>query len=267
MLKVPVVNLGNTGLKVSKLGFGTFDFGVPLDISPEEGGRILIESYKLGVNFWDTSDDYGSHPHVASALKCVPRKEVTVSTKTNAKSGEEARKSLKSSLEELDTDYIDVFLLHYVKSDWINGCRRVLKELEEIKTTGIVKAIGLSTHSVTVVREVSQIEEVDVIMTICCKASQAVISKFREHIPLEDGSIKEMFHAIKLAHKSGKGVIAMKVLGGGVSGRPALLAKDYQSSIKSIAKLDFVDTIVIGMRSLDEVKKNIKAIASDPLPR
>lgn len=56
MLKVPMVNLGDTGLKVSKLGFGTFDFGVPsLNISPGEGGRILVESYKLGVNFWDAS--------------------------------------------------------------------------------------------------------------------------------------------------------------------------------------------------------------------
>lgn len=262
MLKVPMVSLGSTGLKVSKLGFGTVDFGVLLKISHDEGGRILRESYKLGVNFWDTSDDYGSHPHVASALKLVPRKEVVLSTKTFAKSGEEARKSLRSSLKELDTDYIDIFLLHYVKSDWINGCRRVLKELNQTKKTGIVKAIGLSTHSVTVVREASQFGEVDVIMTVCCKASQAIISKFPEHIPLEDGSIKEMFHAIELAHKSGKGIVAMKVLGGATSGPSPPLVKNYQSSIKSIAQLNFVDTMVIGMRNLEEVKKNVKVILS-----
>lgn len=259
MLKVPMVNLGGTGLKVSKLGFGTFDFGVSsLNISPEKGAQILVESYKLGVNFWDTSDDYGSHPHVALALKRVPRKEVVISTKTSAKSGEEAEKCLKSSLKELNTDYIDIFLLHFVKSDWIDGCHQVLKELNDLKTTGIVKAIGLSTHSVTVAREAYRFEEVDVIMTICCKANQAMISKFREHIPLEDGSIEEMFHAIMLAHSNGKGVIAMKVLG--TSAPP--LVRNYQSSIKSIAQLDFVDTMVIGMKSLDEVKKNVKVIVS-----
>jgi len=259
MLKVPMVKLGGTGLKVSKLGFGTFDFGVSsLNISPEEGGQILVESYKLGVNFWDTSDDYGSHPHVASALKRIPRKEAVISTKTSVKSGEEAKKSLKNSLKELNTDYVDIFLLHFVKSDWIDGCHQVLKELNDMKTTGIVKAIGLSTHSVTVVREASKFEEVDVLMTICCKADEALISKFRERIPLEDGSIEEMFHAIKLAHSSGKGVIAMKVLG--TSAPP--LVRNYQSSIKSIAQLDFVDTMVIGMRSLYEVKKNAKVILS-----
>lgn len=259
MLKVPMVNLSSTELKVSKLGFGTVYFGVPsLNISPEEGGRILVESYKLGVNFWDTSDDYGSHPHVASALKRVPRKKVAISTKTSAKSGEEAKKSLKSSLRELNTDYVDIFLLHSVESDWIDGCHQVLKELNDLKTTGIVKAIGLSTHSVTVVREASRFEELDVLMTICCKADQAMISEFREHIPLEDGSIEEMFHAIKLAHSGGKGVIAMKVLG--TSALP--LVRNYQSSIKSIAQLDFVDTMLIGMRSFDEVKKNVKVILS-----
>ena len=259
MLKVPMVKIGGAGLEVSKLGFGTVYFGVPsLNINPEQGGRILSESYKFGVNFWDTSDDYGSHPHVASALKRVPRKEVVISTKTSAKSGEEAEKSLKSSLKELNTDYVDIFLLHSVESDWIDGCHQVLKELNDLKTTGIARAIGLSTHSVIVVREASGFEELDVLMTICCKANQAMISKYREHIPLEDGSIDEMFHAIKLAHDSGKGIIAMKVLG--TSAPP--LVRNHQSSIKSIAQLDFVDTMVIGMRSLDEVKKNVKAILS-----
>ena len=259
MRKVPKVNLGSTGLKVSKLCFGTFDFGVPkLNISPEEGGRILVESYKLGVNFWDTSDDYGSHPHVASALKNVPRKEIVISTKTGARSGEEAKKSLENSLKELDTDYVDIFLLHYVQYDWIDDCHRVLKELADIKTTGIVRAVGLSTHSVAVTREAAKFEELDVIMTVYCNADQDLINRFRELIPLEDGSIREMSHVIKLAHDNGKGVVAMKVLG---NSAPPLI-RNYQSSIRSIAQLDFVDSMVIGMKNLDEVKNNIKAVLS-----
>jgi len=258
MLKVPLVNLGSTKLKVSKLGFGTWAYQDALNISPEEGGRVLAESFRLGVNYWDTSDDYGSHPHVASALKLVPRKEVVISTKTFAETGKEARKSLKNSLKELGTDYIDIFLLHFVKFDWIDGCHRVLKELNDMKKTGAVKAIGLSTHSVAVVKEASRFQELDVIMAICCNADQTTINEFQEYIPLEDGSIKEMFHAVKLVHDNGKGVIAMKVLGG--SAPP--FVKNYQSSIKSIAQLDFIDTMVIGMKSLSEVKKNVKAVLS-----
>lgn len=257
MSKVPTVRLGRTELSVSKLGFGTFDFGVSsLGISPEEGGRILRKSHELGVSYWDTSDDYGSHQHVAAGLKRVERNQVVVSTKTSAKTGDEAIKSLHYSLKELGTEYVDIFLLHEVKSDWLKGSREVLKELEHERKTGHLKAIGLSTHSVNVVKEASQFEALDVIMTICCKADQSVISKYHEHIPLEDGSIEEMMEAAKLAHKSGKGIIAMKVLG--TSAQP--LIADYQSSIGSVARLDFVDALIIGMRSLDQVRKNVRAI-------
>jgi aryl-alcohol dehydrogenase-like predicted oxidoreductase len=252
MLKVPKVKLGSTGIEVSKLGIGP-----PTNLSPKEGGRLLADSYDLGVNFWDTSDDYGTHPHIASALKYVPRKQVVISTKTYARNGKEASQSLKSSLEELDTDYLDIFLLHFVEFDWVDSCRQVLKEMKELKTTGIVKAIGLSTHSVAVAKKAAQFEELDVIMAICCKADQALINKFNELIHLEDGSMREMFQALKVAHESGKGVVAMKVLGGET---PPLIKK-YQEAIKGVVQLDFVDAMVIGMRSLNEVKKNLMAIA------
>jgi aryl-alcohol dehydrogenase-like predicted oxidoreductase len=252
MFKAPKVKLGSIGLEVSKLGIGP-----PTNLSPEEGGRLLVDSYELGVNFWDTSDDYGTHPHIASALEHVPRKEVVISTKTYARNGKEASESLKSSLKELDTDYLDIFLLHFVKSDWVNSCHQVLKEMTDLKTTGIVKAIGLSTHSVAVARKAAQFKELDVIIAICCKANQAMINKFNDLIPLEDGSMREMFQALKVVHDNGKGVVAMKVLGGEA---PPLIKK-YQAAIKEVAQLDFVDAMVIGMRNLDEIKKNLMAIA------
>jgi aryl-alcohol dehydrogenase-like predicted oxidoreductase len=278
MNRIPVVKLGGTGLKVSKLGFGTYDFGrQPLEISPKKGGQILFEAYKLGANFWDTSDDYGSHPHVAAALKLVSRKDVVISTKTNARRGGEAENSLKNSLKELGTDYVDIFLLHNVKSDWVDDCGELFKELRALKATGMVMAVGLSTHSVAVVQEVAQLDEVDVIMTICCNADQATIKRFQDHIPLEDGTIKEMLKAIELAHNNGKGLVAMKVLGGTCPNcqlspskrlksqqqHPAPpLARNYESSIKSIVKMKTVDTMVIGMENIEQLQKNVKAVLS-----
>jgi aryl-alcohol dehydrogenase-like predicted oxidoreductase len=252
-----VVNLGQVGLRVSKLGFGTFDFGVPsLKISPKMGAQILAESYRLGVTLWDTSDDYGSHPHIAQALKLVPREDVAISTKTSARDGKEAIKSLKHSLSELGTDYLDIFLLHYVRHEQMERARSILKELRSAKKLGLIKAVGLSTHSVTVTREAAHFEDADVIMSICCKANQATIDKFSEHVPLEDGSIDEMLRAVADAHNNGKGTIAIKVLGSSA----APLVRDYLRSISSIAHLESVDTLVIGMKSLNQVRRNLKAI-------
>ncbi|MDH7477629.1 MAG: aldo/keto reductase [Candidatus Bathyarchaeota archaeon] len=243
-------------MRISKIGFGTFDFGVPsLNIGVEEGARILVEAFKLGINFWDASDDYGSHPHIASALKQPPRKEVIISTKTYAKSGKEAQKSLKSSLKELQTDYVDIFLLHYVKSDWIDGCHQTLREMKELKTSGVVKAIGISTHSVKVAEKAANFEDLDVLMAVCTKISQATIDKFPKYIPLEDGTMNGMFNALKIAHENGKGTIAMKVLGNGL---PSLV-RNHEKVIKIVAELEFVDAMVIGMKNLEEVRKNLKA--------
>ncbi|NWG11642.1 aldo/keto reductase [Candidatus Bathyarchaeota archaeon] len=154
-----------------------------------------------------------AHILIASALKKVPRKEVAISTKTYAKSGQEANESLKSSRKELETDYLGIYLLHFVKSDWVDDCHDVLKEMKNLKANGTVRAIGLSTHSVAVVRKAAQFEELDVIMAICCRTTQSIIRKFLEGIPIEDGSMEEMFQALKQAHNNGKGTIAMKVLG------------------------------------------------------
>lgn len=253
------MKLGTTGLKVSKLGFGTYDFGVEANrVSPEEGGGILAAAFELGVRFWDTSDDYGSHPHVAQALEQVPRKEVVVSTKTSARTRLGVTRSLERSLNELRTDYIDIFFLHYVRSDWIDGCRKVLKELADAKASGMAKAIGISTHSVKVVREATALEDVDVVLAVTCGAKEATLRRLPENLPLEDGSMGEMREAVRSVHEAGKGTVAMKVLG---TGAPTLV-KDYRASIRSVARLNFVDALLVGMRSVDEVRKNIGAIAA-----
>ncbi|MBE0430232.1 MAG: aldo/keto reductase [Dehalococcoidia bacterium] len=259
MNAVDAVALGRSRLKVSKLCFGTAYLGAPsLKISPDEGGRVLVEAHKLGVTFWDTSDDYGSHAHIASALRHIPREKVVISTKTSAKNGREAAESLQRSLRELGTDYVDIFFLHAVESDWIDGCHKLLTELHELTTAGTVKAIGLTTHSVAVGRKASEFEQLDVLMTICCGADQATIDRFPEHIPLEDGTIEQMLEAAELAHSRGIGIVAMKVLG--CSAPP--LVDDYRASIEAVTKLRFVDAIVIGMRSLCEVQKNVEAVMS-----
>jgi len=260
MPQVPKVELGKSGLEVSKLGFGTFDFGVPsLQISPKRGGEILAEAHRLGVSFWDTSDDYGSHPHVAAALERVPRAEVVVCTKTSATTGARADQSLRKSLRELRTDYVDLFLLHYVRSDWIEGCHGVLKALAGAKERGTARAIGLSTHSALVAGKVSEFDELDAILAVCCNADPSMRGRLpHQRIPLEDGTMEEMFDALKRAHSRGKGTIAMKVLGCGI---PSLV-QDYRGSIEAVARLGFVDSLVIGMKDLGELRKNVEAITA-----
>ena len=96
------IKLGSTDVEVSRLIYGTEPFNFKKgpdgnrtqgDKTPEEGGQILKGALELGVNTWDTSDDYGTHPHVAEALKLVERKEVVIADKSNALSEEDGWKA------------------------------------------------------------------------------------------------------------------------------------------------------------------------------
>src|SRR5687767_11007355 len=108
-----IVEYGNTGLQVSRLCIGTGHFqGAYPDV--EAGGRFLQQVLDAGVNFWDTAEGYGSHPHVAAALRHVDRGQVVLQTKTPEADYEKAKERIDAALRELGTEYLDVLLLHGV---------------------------------------------------------------------------------------------------------------------------------------------------------
>jgi aryl-alcohol dehydrogenase-like predicted oxidoreductase len=118
------VELGRTGLTVSRLAFGTGTHGWAG--SSEQTGLgidgladLLRLAYDHGVTLWDAADAYGSHPHVARALQSVPRDKVVIITKTTSQDGGQATRDVERFLQELGTDVLDIVLLHFMtQSDW-----------------------------------------------------------------------------------------------------------------------------------------------------
>src|SRR5438093_1327852 len=110
------VTLGSTGIKTSRLAMGTGTVGVghhshQTALGVKGLSDLLLNGYDKGLRFFDSADSYGSHPHVAEALKHVPRDSVTVLTKTWARDTTSARADLDRFRRELGTDYIDVCLM------------------------------------------------------------------------------------------------------------------------------------------------------------
>ena len=74
---LPRVDYGRTGLKVSRLCFGTGQISYNrFDFTPERGADLLRAAYELGVSLFDTALDYRTHPHVALALQQIGRENV-----------------------------------------------------------------------------------------------------------------------------------------------------------------------------------------------
>jgi len=260
------VRLGGSGLTVSRLCYGTEPFALKKgpdndrgqgDKTPEEGGRILAEASRLGVNFWDTSEDYGTHPHVTEGLRRVRRGDVVVADKSNAASYEEGLEAVRLSLRSLGTDHVDLMFLHNLpwksvvrmdasdreyRSENLEGRMGALRAFIEAKGTGEVGAVALSTHSTKVLREALNVEEVDVVCTPLNMHGSV----------MTDGTLEEHLQAIRDLHNAGKGTYVIKVLNAGRYRDDAEACMRYVLGYR-----DFIDAWNIGMYDIADVKRNV----------
>src|ERR1700736_6994650 len=131
------VTLGRTGIQTSRLAMGTGTVGSghhshQTDLGVAALSALLLNGYENGLRFFDAADSYGSHPHVAEALKHVPRDKITVLAKTWARDPATARADLDRFRRELGVDYLDVCLMHCVtESDWTERFKGVMDVLSE----------------------------------------------------------------------------------------------------------------------------------------
>src|SRR5271155_2019191 len=111
------ITLGSTGIRTSRLAMGTGTVGSghhshQTALGIQGLSDLLLNGYDHGLRFFDAADSYGSHPHVAEALKHVPRDKVTVLTKSWARDAAGMRADLDRFRRELGTDYLDICLMH-----------------------------------------------------------------------------------------------------------------------------------------------------------
>ncbi len=244
--------LCNTGIKVSELCFGSLTIG-PLQVNLDilEGAQIISYAFSKGINFIDTAEIYNNYQHIKEALKTVNRKDITIATKSYSYSKETAEKSLTKALNELDTDYIDVFLLHEQESKHtIRGHYEAIEYFLRAKEKGIIRAFGISTHRIEAVLAANQYSEIEVIHPIINKLG----------IGIQDGSVNEMIDALKISYDCGKGIYGMKPLGGGH------LIKSVEEAVDFVRKIPYLHSFAMGMQSEDEVDANINLINNGYIP-
>lgn len=241
------VALGKNGPTVSKLCFGTLTMS-PLqkDMPPGDGAQLLLHAYELGVNFVDTADIYATYPHIREALKSAP--DYVVSTKAYCWDEQTAREALERALRGINRDYVDLFMLHEQESIYtLRGHEEALQYLTRQKQAGKVRAVGVSTHHVACVSAATYFGGIDVIHPILNRRGLGIV----------DGPIEEMEKAVQKAHDMGIGIFAMKSLGGGH------LSGDAQSAFDYVLNSPFVDSVAVGMQSIEEVEANVAAFCGE----
>jgi 1-deoxyxylulose-5-phosphate synthase len=213
------VVLGRTGIRTSRLAMGTGTIGgggesnqTRLGINPFV--TMLLDGYhENGLRFFDTADSYGSHPYVAAAIKQLPRDKVTVLTKTDHRDPKEVRDDLDRFRRELGTDYIDILLIHCTtEGDWTTRYRGVMDVLSEAKQKGIIRAHGVSCHSIEALRAAAAASDwVDIDLVR--------LNPVGAHM---DADADTVIGVVKQMRKAGTGIVGMKILGqGAMRDRPS----------------------------------------------
>src|SRR5579863_3790036 len=245
------VTIGKTGIQTSRLAMGTGTVGSghhshQTALGVEGLSELLLNGYDHGLRFFDAADSYGSHPHVAEALKHVPRDKVTVLTKTWARDPATARADLDRFRRELGTDYLDICLMHCVtEADWTTQFRGVMDVLSEAKEKGIIRTHGCSCHSIEALRAAAKSPWVEIDL-----ARINPVGAYMDADPATVvGVLKEM-------NAAGKAVVGMKILGQGT------LRNRQDEGIKYALSLGLLDAFTIGAESKAEQEDLIRRIAA-----
>jgi len=245
--------LGKTGIKVTELCFGALPIGpLQANISVEKGAKLIRVALEKGINFIDTAEAYKTYHHIRKALEGY-NNEIIITTKSNAKTYEKMEQSIKGALESLGRTYIDIFLLHAarVTPSVFEERAGALQCLKDYKSKGIIRAIGISTHAVGIVRRATEIKEIDIIFPIINKLGMGIIG----------GSIDDMVEAISRAHKAGKGLYAMKALAGGH------LIDQLEESFNFVRNIKGISSIAVGIVNQEELELNFRIFNDEKIPQ
>jgi 1-deoxyxylulose-5-phosphate synthase len=245
------VTLGSTGIKTSRLAMGTGTVGSEHHSHQTALGvrglsDLLLNGYDHGLRFFDAADSYGSHPHVAEALKHVPRDKVTVLSKSWARDAATMRADLDRFRRELGTDYLDICLMHCVtEADWTDRYRGAMDVLSEAKQKGIIRAHGCSCHTIEALRAAAKSPWVEIDL--------ARINPIGAIMDADPATVVGVLKEMKTA---GKAIVGMKILGQGA------LRTRQDEAIKFALSNGVLDAFTIGAESKQEQEDLIRRIAA-----
>ncbi len=247
------VKLGNSGIETTLIGMGT---GVHAGnrscfLTKQEKHKsidLLQHAYDSGIRYFDSADTYGTHQLMSEAMKNMNREELTITSKIWYRKGgipeperPDANVVVDRFRKELDTDYIDLVQIHcMVDDDWTESMQQQMDILSDLKAKGIIKAHGVSVHSLNAMKAAVQSDWVDVL--------HARINPYG--IAMDKPEPQEVVEVIQQVHNSGKGVIGMKLVG---NGKLRDDSEKIDNSLRFVLGLGAIDMMLIGFENKAQI--------------
>jgi aryl-alcohol dehydrogenase-like predicted oxidoreductase len=244
------IQLGKTGIEVSRMAMGTGTNGYAKSSNQTRQlgisglADLLTAGYEMGVNFWDSADQYGSHPHLKEALKRVPREKIVILSKTHASTEKEMNADLDRFRKELGTDYIDIVLLHCMTSkDWPVEKRGAMDVMSRALENKVIRAHGVSCHTLEALKSAATSPWV-----------QIDLARINPRGASMDADVPTVVNVLKQMKQSGKIVMGMKIFGAGQ------LTNRVDECLQYALDQDYLDCFTIGIENLNQLKDVAKRV-------
>jgi aryl-alcohol dehydrogenase-like predicted oxidoreductase len=265
------VTLGKTGIKLRRLGFGCGTVGgsVQRDLGHEKFNGLVRYAYERGITYFDTGDSYQTHPWVREAIQGLPREKLYIQSKMMfygggmmGMSGSGQQSSPMETLErfrkELNVDYIDTVLIHcQIDPNWDEQSKFIQDAMEEAKQKKIIRAHGVSCHSLPALKKAAAMKWVDVnLVRINPQGMEIDTNEIGVFTKSDESHVPAVVEQIKAMRENGHGIIGMKLI---AQGRLTAI-EDRRKSIEWVMKSNLVDAVVIGMKSREEIDEAIQHI-------
>jgi aryl-alcohol dehydrogenase-like predicted oxidoreductase len=251
------VTLGTTGLKLSRLGLGTGSTSgnVQYRLGREAFERLVHYAYDQGITYFDCAQGYRTFDWIGGAIKGLPREKLFLQSKVPGKP-EKVMETIDRHRKTFNTDYIDSLLVHcMVKDGWTDEWKRIMDVFDEAKDKKIIRAKGVSCHSLPALRTAAASDWVEVHL-VRVNPQAKHIDGPEETWTKSGDDIAPVMKEIKTMHAKGHGIIAMKLIGDGDFTDPA----DREKAARYVMGQPEIDAAVIGFKSTAEIDEAIQRV-------
>jgi len=253
------VTLGKSGIKVTRLAFGTGTVSgkVQRELGQDEFTRQVRYAYDRGIRFFETAESYHEmHNMLGIALKGIPRDSYRIMSKVTTREGVNPQEKIDELRKLANTEYFDVMLLHWQHTaTWPSDTARWQDGLLEAQSKKAILGHGASVHGLPALRRFPGNQFLDIAMIRMNHKGTAMDAEdYMTHGP---GNVNEVVTHVKEVRKDGMGVISMKLVGEGTF----TTREDRQAALRFAFNNAGVDSVTIGYKSTAEIDEAIENVS------
>lgn len=249
------ITLGKSGVKVTRLAFGTGSFSgqVQRDLGQDGFTRLVRYAYDRGIRFFETAESYTEmHKMLGVALKGIPRDSYRIMSKVTTREGTNPLEKIDELRKLANTEYFDIMLLHWQHSaTWPTDSSHWQDGILEAQSKKAVISHGASVHGLPALRKVPGNKWLDIAMI---RVNHKGVRMDAEDYNTDGlGNVSEVVTHVREVRKEGMGVISMKLAGEGTFNRD-----DRKAAMRFAFKNAGVDSVTVGYKNTAEIDEAIE---------